>query len=493
MNKMKFSFFFFLFSFLFSLPYMYAKGSVDTEEQGTINDEWFLCVTAFDYSALPPARRVAGEMLTRDLVNRLNTVNYRQRVSPEIAFYESYAWRQSVLTTARALSNRQNERAQLFFQGHPEWRYKRNLQRIDTEIERLRLELAVKEAERPVVNHQPVFRLIQANIDGTFPEPPKPGGEYRFCQTHKADAFLTGEVREFHGRFFIRLELYTLYTQSYVYEDDIIFSIDDSGGAVEEIAARLMAFLSGTKPSAVTVRAYPPESQILINQNFAGTGVAPTRERSPGIVTVAVTAEGYKSESIEVELTPGEHIELDMHLSPLQYAEVSINVPEEENVLVYEGAIFRGVAPHTLKLPVDQLVYVTAEQSDGSIARAVFISPEYPEQTYDLSFSLTTLPPAGEQRVNKARSRAYWAWGSIWLTLITAWISNGIYTSQVEALAYEYSDDLAARVNVTNAVRISAFGLVGAAITYNLVQMPRYIRAASGKAVPIVRQERNKK
>ncbi|MCL2270908.1 MAG: PEGA domain-containing protein, partial [Treponema sp.] len=372
MNKFYLLLTIFLFSAVCSLP---ASGKKDADNATYLNKEWILCVTAFDYSNLPPARRIAGDVITRNLVDKFKTVNHHIRVSPEYAYYEGYAWQQAVSTAAKALSSKQNERSQLLYRGDPDWKYRSNIKKIDADIKKLSDTLAEKEAEKPLIHIEPSFGLTQANINGTYPAPPAAGGERRFCQSQKADAFLTGEVREFHGRYYINLRLFTLYTNSYIYEDDIIFSMEDTDGAVEEIAARLTAVLSGNEPALVAVTADPPESQVLINRNYAGRGTVEARELPPGQITVAVAAEGYSPITVETELVTGELTDVAVTLSPLQYANVNINVLDGAGSSVYLGALYMGEAPLTLRLPLNQLEYITVENRK-EMAKAVFSSPD---------------------------------------------------------------------------------------------------------------------
>jgi hypothetical protein len=491
MKKPIILFFLLISHFSFLISHLSASGQT-ADEETTLNNEWLLCVTAFDYSALSPARVISGEVMTRDLVNKLRAVIYRLRISPEYAYYESYAWRQSVLAAARALSNKQDERSLLLYRGEPEWRYQRNLKNIDTQIEKLREDLERIEAEKPLINNEPSFNLIQTNLSGTYPAPPEPGQEYRFCQTQKCDGILFGQVLDYHGRFYIRVRLYALYTQSVVYEDDIIFSMDDSEIAMDEITARLTAVLAGNRPAVITVRADPPEAQILINQNYAGRGTVDVREQPPGKITVSVAAEGYNSEVVETELSAGELTEIDVSLSPMQFAEVNVNVPAatpgQDNVLVYHGSMFMGFAPLTLPLPVNQLDYVTAEQRRGGAAKAVFNTPEMPGETFNLTFTLK-LPHPGEHRVNKARGRAYWAWGGIWITGIAWWLTNGIYTSYKNGLPQSSSPDYRASASGMYYVNTGALILLGAAVVHNLIQMPIYLYTAGQNVTPIVKKK----
>jgi len=482
---------FFLFSFF---PFIvFAKGKTDVEEQTPINNEWLLCVTQFDYSMLQPSQRISGHVITRSLVNTLHSVSYRLRITHEYAYYEGYAWWQSVNAAAKALSQKQDERSLLLYRGDPDWRYQINLKKIDADIEKLKEVLAKKEAEKPLVNNEPSFNLVQANLNGTFPEPPKPGGERRFCQNQKADAFLSGSIREFHGRFYITLKLYVLYANDYVYKDDVIFSMDDSGGAVDEITGRLTAVLSGNKPAVIAVNADPPEAQVLINRNYAGKGAVEAREHPPGKVTVAVTAEGYTPELAETDLAGGEITEIDVTLSPVLYSNVYIGAPGALGVSLYQGALYVGEAPYNLRMPIDTLGYVTAESRNGQTAKIVFPTPGMPDESYNFSLKLKQPTPAGQKKVNKARGQYYWSWGATWIAAILAWGANGMYTSYGDVITHSSSQEFYDEGKTWYYVYTGSLILLGATAAYNIYRLVRYLYTSTEGATPIARRENTKR
>ncbi|MDR2719014.1 MAG: hypothetical protein LBB89_13250 [Treponema sp.] len=476
--------------YLLSVTPLSAGGKKNVEEPKTMNDEWILCVTAFDYSLLSSARRITGDVITRDLVNKLQLVSYRFRISPEYAYYESYAWDQAISAAAKAIANKQNERAQLLYRGDPNWKYRKNLKKIDEDLVKLEEAYAQKLEERPLINKEPVFKLNQANLDGSYPAPPKTGGERRFCQSQKSDAFLSGQIREFHNRYYIKLSLFTLYTNSWIYEDDIIFSLEDIDGAVDEISARLDMALAGNKPARVAITVDPPESQILINQKYAGTGTVQARERPPGKVTVAIAADGFIPETVETELAPGEHTDIDVALGAVEYADVNISVQGNSGAAVYNGALYVGEAPYTLRLPINQLDYVTVKARNGEAAKAVFTSPDIPEKTSVISLKAKIPPSSGQKRVNKARSWYYWAWGSAWITIIAAWTSDGMLKTYTTALPYSSDPAFYESAQRVYTVQSGAVICMGAAITYGIYRMVRYLYTATEDVTPIVKVEK---
>jgi hypothetical protein len=476
-------------SLLFALcSFASASGNKDEGDKKPINNEWYLCVTQFDFSMLQPAQRIAGQVITKSLVDTFKTVSYRLRVSPEYAYYEDYAWRQAVNAAAKALAQKQDERSLLLFKGEPNWRYRKNLKKIDAEIKKLEEELAKKIAEKPTVNNEPVFKLVQANLNGNFPEPPKPGRERRFAQEQKADAFLVGSVREFHGRFFITLKLYVLYANAFVYEDDIIFSMDDAAGAVDEITGRLTAVLSGNKPAVIAIKTDPPEAQVLINGNFAGRGAVEEREHPPGKITVAVSADGYTPELVETDLVSGKITEIDVSLSSLLYSHVNIATPGFTGVSIYNGALYVGEAPYNLLMPIDTLGYITAETKERKAAKIVFTAPAVQDESYNISLKLKNLPESGQKRVNKARSQYYWAWGITWVAAMLAWGANGVYSSQRDVLPNSSSREFWNNTNTWSYINNGSLILLGTAAAYNVFQLSRYLYISTEGSTPIARR-----
>jgi hypothetical protein len=472
--------------------FVFGRAKADEPEQAVQKNEWILCITNFDMSALPPNHRITGEVMTRNLVNAVNALGYRIRISREYAYYEGYAWSQARTAAAKALSAKRDERDLLLYRGEPAWRYRRSLKTIEGDIKKLEEALAKTEAEMPLIEQKPVFKFTDGNASGNFPEAPEPGGEYRFCQSQKADGFLAGELIELYGRLYITLRLYAVYTRSVIYEDNIIFSPDDAGDAVDEIAGRLVAVLGGSRPAAIAVRAEPEDTLVLINKTFAGRGEIAPREHPPGKVTISLSAENHAPQTVETELFAGELTEIETILVPLNFAPLEITIPGETGVLVYQGALYVGEAPLTLRLPLNQLDYVHVETPSLKTAQAVFMTPGLNE-TGTLSLNPKIPPPLGQKRVEKARRQYYWAWGTTWIAAAAAWMISGSTTSYGDTyrntpLSVDLSPDLYNQAMTFYYINIGALTLLGAAVTYDIFQLVRYIYISGQDAAPIIKR-----
>jgi hypothetical protein len=235
----------------------------------------------------------------------------------------------------------------------------------------------------------------------------------------------------------------------------------------------------------VTINAEPGDSQILINQNYAGRGAVEAREHPPGKVVIAVAAEGFSPDRVEAGLAAGELTEFTVTLSPLYFANVNIDAKASAGARVYSGALYVGNAPLTLRLPLNQLEYINIE-GHRETANAVFTTPDLPTETLNFSLKMK-IPPAGEKRVNRARSWYYWAWGGAWLSGIAAWVTHGIYNGQLAAWRSNGDPELAASAARMNYVRTGAIITLGAIGVYSVFQLVRYLYTSTERVTPILK------
>jgi len=475
--------------FSFSARLFSLGNSEDTQAQ-TQKEEWLLSIANFDSGALSENKKSVANTVMRKLVESLNTINYRTRVSPEYAFYEKAAWERARSGAAEALAAKQNERSLLLYRGDPQWKYLRNTERIDVEIEKLRIALEKVDNNAPYVDTDPLFNLTKTNLDFVFPPAPAAGGEYRFCIDQKSDAVLTGSIAEFHDRFVVSWKLYTKYTRSVVWEDSIIFSSNDIDEAMAEIMIRLIIVLSGNEPAVLTVRAEPENTLVLINRSFAGRGGTDELELPPGPVTITASAPGYENLAFTAELLPGEDTDINIRLWPIEYGNTEIKGFSAGNV--YHGALYIGEAPLTLRLPVNQMEYTELVYPDGERGTIVFQTPG--EADFSKSIFLQTKFSAVKGRVEKSRRNYYWAWGGTWLAGIAAWLSYQTFLGMNNAINYDFAKTGSynekfynSNVNMYN-FSIGTFVALGVAAAVDIFFMSRYLYTANKGSTPIFRE-----
>jgi len=467
-----------------------GRSQADDTEIKKQDNEWTLCVTDFDTKSMPESKLYIAGVITKKIVERLNNISYRTRVSPEYAYYEGYAWHKARSGAAKNLSAKLEERSLLIFNGDVSWKYKQDLAKINTEIEKLTAAFEEINENKPPINNEPVFKLTDGNVKSEYPEPPKKGSEYKFCKDQKADAFLAGAITDFHGRYSISIKLYAVYSKNIVYEDSVIFSPDDLESVLDEITSRLMLTLSGSRPSAIAVKAEPEDALVLINRSFAGHGDIGIIERPPGKYVITASANEHESITVETELAAGEIAEINIKLLKHEFANVEIP-GTAAGTAVYHGALYIGEAPLTLRLPVDIMEYIELETGDKLKGTAVFNTPEEIDAAYYLSVK-TGIPPV-KGSVEKARSLYYWSWGGMWVTGMAAWISYHTFLVSNSAQTNNYTNREFSEDNVklyyASVGTTIALGAVSAFWVYNIV---RYIYLANRGSTPVVKPGRKK-
>jgi hypothetical protein len=475
---------------------LYASGKKEAPPE-PLNKEWVFCITAFDVSGLPPSRQILGEVLAREIMESLSGVEHRFRTGAETAYYQNYAWSKSRSAVAKELGAKRDERDLLLFRGDALWRYRKNLKTVEEQIVTLEEKLRELEAEMPAVAGEPEFVFSDSNKGGSYPPRPQEGGEYRFCVAQKADAMLAGTVSEYHGRIFLTVKMYTLYTGSYSWEDSTIFSSEDITEAMAEFSGRLAAAAGETLPAAIAVHAGPEDAMVLVNGKFAGTGEVPPRDRSPGTADVKVFADKYAQAEFDVELNAGELTELFIDLPLLGLSSFTVDAAERPGSSVYLGSLFQGTAPLSLELPREQFAYISVEAPSGETGSAVyleddivrggaeFVRAEKPGDEKSLAFTTRFFPSPEEKRVERARRAFYTSYGIFWVVLPAALIGSGIAQNYINA--YNYSGKMYDQALTGYYGSIAGYATMGISLAATFFFIFRYLYYSGADAAPLAR------
>ncbi|MDR1177251.1 MAG: PEGA domain-containing protein [Spirochaetaceae bacterium] len=458
---------------------LFARAKAEEEEEKPVlNTEWTLALTAFDTSELPPSQAVLGELIVRELVDSLRKVRYHIRSGEELAFYRDYERNRAVKTAASALDAKQKSRDELLFRGERRWKYRKELRAIDSEIVKLEEALRTAETDIPVIEPSPVFVLASE----TPPPPPAPGGEYAFCRTRKADAFLSGSISEFHGRIYVSVKIYVLYAQRYMYEDFALFSTGDREASLSVLGLSLGSLAAGTGPVQVAVKAEPASASLTVDNSLAGRGGEFVLDLFPGEFSVSAYNSGYEDASALLELEPGEIAELYINLTPLLSKTVEIQ-SDEEGALVYLGSQYIGRTPLSFEVSPYVSQYVLVENQNGEQARVIF-------QDYEGAMTVRPLPVEvpESKSVNNLRRKFYGAFGRFWISLSLAVLINGMRNAYT--LGYNVSGNPAlynSAINYDLASKIS-WGAMGFFLAESIVRYVIYTASSERPPVQLVRQ-----
>ncbi len=448
---------------------LYAGGTSEETGVDPLYETWNLCITQFDTSGLPSEKKIIGSIITRSVINQLLSLNARVRSTEETAFYSEYAWSQARLKAAQTLKAKRDERDALLFKGDTNWTYKSKLRKIDEEIKSLEEDYKITEADFPVVVEHPVFSLTQQNLSGTYPAVPDDGMEWSFCREQNIDGFLSGTVSEYYGRILVSIKLYTLYSQSYSYEDFALFSVENQQTILSELSSRLKAVLSGIEPSAIIVKAEPEDAIILMNDAYAGRGNSGEKIQEPGIMNVEVFAENYQKEEFQIDLFSGELTDVFINLHPVTYKAFHIDTSSNTASSVYLGSTFMGMTPLTLNLFSDQYEYISMENEIGETTSFIY------DGSIPSAYVTLSLEESNGKTVEDYRKSFYGAYGRFWISLPLALLTYGLTSASVNSSNYSGSVDMYNNAVVTQNVFWGTAAVAGGFLIESLIRMGIYL------------------
>jgi hypothetical protein len=461
-----------------------ALGTTETAAL-VLNPEWTFAITAFDVSAVPAAQQSVGEIVQRNLFRIMSVVDKRTRPAEEYMYYENVAWEKARTDSAKRVSDKQNQRDQLAYQGDPSWKYRKSLKTIEADMAKLKDAFQEVDAQAPSIEKTPVFKFINDNKDGAYPAPPAAGGEYRFCASQKIDGFMTGSLAPYHGRLFLTIKIWALFSNSFIYEDSSLFSPEDAAVAVSELTENLIACLSGASHSRLVVRADPPDASVFVNETLIANGEAV--DRSNGTVTVVASADKHETISVPVDLNPDEEAEVSISLPPVSYKPFVIET-DNEGDSIYQGALFVGHSPVSLDLPLNRFEYFKAE-SEGK-AGAIVMG----EENSILNIKKRVLPREGEKPVEKAQDKMYAAYGRFWIALPVALVAGlpwqgggGMYGAAYNAFVSSQTQKSADNANTWFIVSIVGVAAVAVTLADTIFRAVRYFSISSKNSPKLVK------
>jgi len=488
---------------------LFALGKKQVEDERVPqNTEWILCITAFDTSSLSPVWQSAGDTVTRSFAGTLQNMTTRFRGEEETAYHFDYAWAKAKAAAAKKLADKRNERDLLIFRGDSEAKFRKDLKAVDEAIALLEEDLKLIEA--PLIEERPVFKLVDVNKRGIFPEPPEPGWENRFCIEQKANAFLSGSLVEYYGRIFLDIRMYTRHSGSYTYEDSVLFSYEDFDRALDEIGSRLVVAVTDIYPSAVLVHASPDNAMVTVDNVYAGQGKSNILRRSPGEAEIAVRADNHVPLFYPIELNPGELSELFISLTPLGRTVFEVEKTETPPSRVYLGSLYVGETPLALELPRNDYSYVSVETPEGEVGAVIYRDNSITKSTTQFvrlgdergtADFVTSMPLLKEEEgAAKARNSFYKYYGAFWFILPVALLTAGIAGTYIDSNNYVvannlYTNDPGTRARISdnagraNLATYASYGAIGIGLGISVFQIFRYVMASGRDATPIVKAE----
>jgi len=478
------------FAFAASIPQAVALGRAEEEKVQAVvksSKKWVFFVAAFDTADLPPSQRLIGELSAGRLKRAIEAVEVRKRSREEIETYADYADAEAREAAGKDLGEKRTTRAGLLYDGNADWKYGKELKKADAAVLSAEEKLREVEALRSRVEGEGAVTLSEKNAQGALPPPPKAAEVTLFCRENGLDALLTGSVEPYYGRMRLRMQLYSRFLRTGMYEDEVIFSSEDRETAFAELEGRLSAFIGGAVPAALSISTEPQEADIVVDGKLIGHGYVGPMEKRPAPTKIEASAPLYESAELTVELASDEHSKVSIALKPLEMEELEIEAvgtAEAKDVAVRLGALYAGNVPLVLSLPSGEMSYITVETGDGLGASAVVA------EGGRLVLELKPLPGPAAKPVEKARRGFYGAFGRFSIALPIAFFMSGLALVYENAAIWSGDADMQEKGESTRSIANAAVTVAVCFFAEAAVRFGFYIHAANERATSLVRPQR---
>lgn len=239
------------------------------------------------------------------------------------------------------------ERDELFFQENGQRR-----ERIAASIEN-------KEAERrdlltgvitpgEIPNTLPLAPTGE-NLKGELLPPPGPFID-AYCKGRGIDLLLYGTLERVDDFFFLSVEVYNRYTGTVVFKESTAAGSRELASRAEELIIKLTGVILGRPWASLRVETVPPSASIYLNGAFSGAGVIYRPYASPGTYTIEGRAPGYKTERVELELSPEDAGVLALELTEAERRTFMVET-DPPGADVYLASVWVGKSPVEVLYP----------------------------------------------------------------------------------------------------------------------------------------------
>lgn len=250
---------------------------------------------------------------------------------------------------------------------------------------------------------------------------------------------------------------------------------DDFAAVAREIASSARGLILGRPWAGLIISTSPDNAVITIDDAPAGVGRWVDFNRSPGPITVMVSAEGYRTRIIEEVLAAGEITELEPGLELGDTRRILVS-SQPSRASVRLGTLWLGRTPLLIDAP-DRSVPVTIEK-EGFRSRVLPLAPDTKRFTVPLEAVLVDPREDFTESRRRMYNAAAWFSFSVAPTMILLGISEN-YLNMLKSAATRQDQINASRsYKVSSGVMWGGIAVNAALLTVVLFRLARYLKAS---------------
>ena len=294
-----------------------------------------------------------------------------------------------------------------------------------------------------------------------------------FRRKEKLDMLIGGEITRVGDYFGIGVYAFSEEGRNILWEG--AGGDGDFAAIAREIASSARGLILGRPWAGLVISTAPDNAVITVDGAPVGVGRWADFNRSPGPITVMVSAEGHQTRIIEEVLAAGKITELEPRLDAGESRKILVS-SQPVGASVRLGTLWLGRTPLLIDAP-DRSVPLTVEK-EGFRSRVLPLSPDTKRFTVPLEAVL--VDPAEDFSESRRRmyNAAAWFSFSVAPTMIILGISENYLNMFKSAETRQDQINSSRSYSVSTGVMWGSIAVNAALLTVVLFRLARYLKAA---------------
>ena len=308
-------------------------------------------------------------------------------------------------------------------------------------------------------------RISHHNLEGASPE--------AFRRKEQLDMLISGEILRVGDYFGIGVYAFSEEGRNILWEG--AGGDDDFAGIAREIASSVRGLILGRPWAGLIIDASPDNAIITVDGAPIGVGWWTDFNRTPGPVTVMVSAEGHRTRIIEEVLIAGEITRLEPGLEVGTSRKILVN-SDPPGASVRLGTLWLGRTPLLIDAP-DRSVPLTIEK-ESFRSRVLPLAPDTNRFTVPLEAVLVDPLEDFTESRRRLYNAAAWFSFSVAPTMTLLGVSENYLSMFKSAASRQDQIDAANGYSVSNGIMWGSFAVNAALLTVVLFRLSRYLKAS---------------
>ncbi|MDC7242043.1 MAG: PEGA domain-containing protein [Spirochaetales bacterium] len=329
----------------------YSRNTEDTlftEEELTLSKEsWNIGLSSFSAGNLEARYEYLLDSIPLLLNDEITSLETHRLTDNEFYYYRNEYLKDQTAVLMKEKSALHKQRDSLLFSEQDRKERREKYKELSSDIEEKEREieswLSLKAEDITLERELPV--LFQEGTEGLI----ESRGHF-VMEKSDLDLLFSGSIEQLDTLIYLEITAHTRTTGEPVFHSSSTVSEEEINSVIDEWSREIRTLILGRTWSGLRVQAEPTGAVLLVDGKSRGVGSLEIDDLEPGYVTVSAMSTGYKSESRQVYLLPGETADVNFNLEEGTRGVFYLS-SDPPGADVYFGATWLGTTPLYTDVP----------------------------------------------------------------------------------------------------------------------------------------------